>query len=78
VKAAPSFRARSAKNTPPPLRSRLDQANTPEIRNISDMKNVSLKPTKSSIPGHRAVSTTGKAPQIIDSPSDFGRGGAYG
>ena len=44
-----------------PLRCRLFQTNRPERKNMSAMKNMSLKPTKSCQPDQRWESMTGKA-----------------
>src|SRR5215475_2136405 len=60
-KGRPRRDMRSPRKSRVPLRCRLFETNKPEMKNISDMKNVSLKPTKTENPLHFCASTTGNA-----------------
>ena len=55
----PSLMSRSLRYFRAPLRVRLRHTKRPEMKNISDMKNVSLKPAIRSNPSQRWLSTTG-------------------
>ena len=56
---APRRSARPRRKLPPPLRARLGPANSPESKNISDMKKVSLKSANRSKTIRRWLSTIG-------------------
>src|SRR6185436_1885340 len=74
----PSRTARSRTNPRAPLRASERHTNKPEIRNISDMKNVSLNAASRWAPDQRAGSTTGNARHHGCSTRLCGGGGANG
>lgn len=70
---------RSRRKAPTPLRDRLCQTNTPERRNISDMKKMSKKPESTPAAMVLAGSDTGKMGQSRGSAVSDGPGaGAKG
>src|SRR5215469_8697822 len=60
-KGRPRRDTRSPRKCRVPLRRRLFHTNKPEMKNISDMKSVSLNPTSAENPPHFCASTTGNA-----------------
>src|SRR5438552_1974535 len=55
----PRRKARSRRKWPTPLRFRLGHTNSPDSRNINDMKNASLNRVRALKPPQRWPSTTG-------------------